>query len=74
VEIAGALPSVSFVVRAKGDSARLEDQVRSLLLGGNGVAVDAHSIQPYYARRVAAASGMTLTVEAREGEVEFKAA
>jgi histidine phosphotransferase ChpT len=74
VEIAGTPPAVSFVVRARGDSARLNDQVRSLLVGGNGVAVDAHSIQPYYARRVAAASGMTLTVDAREGEVEFKAA
>jgi len=74
VEIAGTPPEVSFIVRAKGDSARLADQVRSLLTGGNGVAVDAHSIQPYYASRVAAASGMTLTAEAREGEVEFRAA
>jgi histidine phosphotransferase ChpT len=74
VEIAGIPPSVSFVVRARGDSARLSDQVKSLLAGTNGVAVDAHSIQPYYARRVAAAAGMTVTLEAREGEVEFKAA
>jgi histidine phosphotransferase ChpT len=74
VEIAGTSPAVSFVVRARGDSARLTDQVKSLLSGTNGVAVDAHSIQPYYARRVAAAAGMTVTLEAREGEVEFKAA
>ena len=74
VEIVGTPPSVSFVVRARGDPARLADQVKSLLAGTNGVAVDAHSIQPYYARRVAAAAGMTITVEAREGEVEFRAA
>jgi histidine phosphotransferase ChpT len=75
VEIAGTPPNVNFIVRAKGDAARLTDQVRSLLLSGaNGVAVDAHSIQPYYASRVAAAAGMTVTAEAREGEVEFKAA
>jgi histidine phosphotransferase ChpT len=74
VEIAGTPPDVSFVVRAKGDSARLTEQVKSLLAGANGVVVDAHSIQPYYARRVAGAAGMTLTAEAREGEVEFKAA
>ncbi|MGH6804471.1 MAG: histidine phosphotransferase ChpT [Methyloceanibacter sp.] len=74
VEIVGTPPSVSFVVRARGDPARLADQVKSLLAGTNGVAVDAHSIQPYYARRVAAAAGMTVIVEAREGEVEFKAA
>lgn len=74
VEIAGTPSSVSFVVRAKGDSARLTDQVRSLLAGTNGVVVDAHSIQPYYARRVAAAAEMAVTAAAREGEVEFKAA
>ena len=74
VEIDGTPPDVSFIVTAKGDSARLTDQVKSLLSGANGVAVDAHSIQPYYARRVAAAAGMTVTVEARDGEVEFKAA
>ncbi len=74
VEIAGTPPAVSFIVRAKGEPARLTDQVRSLLSGTNGVAVDAHSIQPYYASRVAAAAGMTVTVEAREGEVELKAA
>lgn len=74
VEINGVPPAVSFVVTARGDSARLADQVRSLLSGANGVAVDTHSIQPYYAKRVAAASGMDLTAEAREGVVEFKAA
>jgi histidine phosphotransferase ChpT len=74
VEIAGTPPNVNFIVQAKGNAARLTDQVKSLLLGANGVAIDAHSIQPYYASRVAAAAGMTVTVEASEGEVEFKAA
>ena len=74
VEIAGTPPSVSFIVTAKGEPARLNDQVRGLLSGANGVEVDAHSVQPYYARRVATAAGMTVTVEAREGEVELKAA
>jgi len=74
VEITGSPPDVGFNVRAQGDAARLTDQVKSLLSGSNGVAVDAHSIQPYYARRVAAAAGMTVSVEAREGEVEFRAA
>jgi len=74
VEIEGTPPDVSFVVKAKGDSARLNDQVKSMLSGANGVAVDAHLIQPYYARRVATAAGMTVTVEARDGEVDLKAA
>jgi histidine phosphotransferase ChpT len=74
VEIAGRPPSVSFVVRARGDAARLADQVKSLLAGTNGVTVDTHSVQPYYTRRVAAAAGMTVTAEARDGEVELRAA
>lgn len=74
VEIEGTPPDVSFIVKAKGDSARLNDQVKSLLSGANGVAVDAHLVQPYYARRVATAAGMTVTVEARDGEVDLKAA
>lgn len=74
VEIAGAPPQVSFIVRAVGEPAKLADPVKSLLMGANGVAVDAHSIQPYYARRVAAAAGMALSAEFREGEVQLKAA
>jgi histidine phosphotransferase ChpT len=74
VEIAGAPPAVSFRVQAKGDAARLSDQVRTLLTGANGVMVDTHSVQPYYARRVAAAAEMSLEAGSGEGEVEFKAA
>ncbi len=74
VAISGTPPEASFAIRATGDAALLSDQVRGLLSGADGVAVDTHSIQPYYARRVAAASGMAVTAEAREGEVEFKAA
>ena len=74
VEIAGSPPAVSFVVRAKGEAAKLKEEVKSLLAGANGVVVNSHSIQPYYARRVAAAAGLTITAEARDGEVEFKAA
>jgi histidine phosphotransferase ChpT len=74
VEIEGTPPDVSFIVTAKGVSARLNDEVKGLLSGANGVAVDAHLVQPYYARRVATAAGMTVTVEARDGEVDLKAA
>jgi histidine phosphotransferase ChpT len=74
VEITGVPPSVGFLVRARGEPARLADQVKSLLMGENGVAVDAHSIQPYYARRVAGAACMTVTADMREGEVALKAA
>lgn len=73
VEISGDPPETVFIIKAKGEAARLNDQVRSLLSGANGLAIDSHSIQPYYASRVAKAAGMTVTVEAREGEVELRA-
>jgi len=74
VAISGTPPDVAFTVHAKGTAARLNDQVKTLLSGGDGGEVDAHSIQPYYARRVAAAAGMTVTTEAQDGEVTFRAA
>ncbi len=74
VEIRGEAPEVAFIVLAQGEPARLSEQVTSLLAGANGMVVDAHSIQPYYAGRVAAAAGMTITVETRDKEVELRAA
>ncbi|HUW74799.1 MAG TPA: histidine phosphotransferase family protein [Methyloceanibacter sp.] len=74
VEITGTPPDVGFTVRAKGTAARLNDQVAALLTGGNGGEVDAHSIQPYYARRVATAAGLALTTTVEGEEVTFKAA
>ena len=63
VEIKGEGPEVAFRVLAQGEPARLSEQVTGLLAGANGMVLDAHSIQPYYAGRVAAAAGMTVTVE-----------
>ena len=74
VEIKGEPPAVSFRCSPRASRRGLTEQVTSLLAGGNGVVLDAHSIQPYYASRVAAAAGMTVTVEAREKEVELRAA
>ena len=74
VEIGGTPPDVIFTVHAKGTAARLTDQVKTLLSGGNGVEIDAHSIQPYYAGRVARAAGMTVGTDVQGEEVTFKAA
>ena len=75
VEIAGNPPeAVSFTVRAKGKAARLNEQVTALLSGSNGVEIDAHSIQPYYASRVATAAGLSLTAQAEDDEVTLKGA
>jgi histidine phosphotransferase ChpT len=74
VEIKGEGPQVAFRVLAQGEPARLSEQVTGLLAGANGMVLDAHSIQPYYAGRVATAAGMTVTVETRDKEVELTAA
>lgn len=74
VEIAGTPEQPGITVRAKGDAARLEEKTLQLLSGTNGALPDARLIQPYYARRVAEAAGMTLAVETRDSEVELKAA
>jgi histidine phosphotransferase ChpT len=74
VEIVGQPPNVAFTVTSKGDAAKLNEHVTGLLAGANGAPVDSHSIQPYYANLVAQASGMALTVEAKDGEVVLKAA
>jgi len=74
VEINGEGPQVAFRVLAQGEPACLSEQVTGLLAGANGMVLDAHSIQPYYAGRVAAAAGMTVAVGARDKEVELKAA
>ena len=73
VEIKGEASAVSFVVRAQGEPARLSEHVTSLLAGVNGLTLDAHSIQPYYASRIAAAAGMTVSVETRDKEVGLRA-
>jgi histidine phosphotransferase ChpT len=74
VEIKSDAPAITFTVLAQGEPARLAEHVTSLLAGANGTALDAHSIQAYYAHRVAEAAGMRITVETRDKEVELKAA
>ena len=75
VEIKGEGPEVGLQGAArKGSPHACRSRSPSLLAGANGIVLDAHSIQPYYAGRVATAAGMTVTVETRDKEVELKAA
>lgn len=71
--ISGEGADVSYTVTATGKAARLGDQVTALLAGNAAQEVDAHSIQPYYAARVARESGMTVTTTVGEDEVVFEA-
>ena len=61
VEIKGEGPEVSLQgARARGARTPV-GAGHGLLAGANGMVLDAHSIQPYYAGRVAAAAGMTVS-------------
>jgi histidine phosphotransferase ChpT len=71
--ISGDSEDLSYVITATGKAARLAEPVQALLAGDAGGEVDAHSIQPYYASRVAQASGMTVTTESGEDEVVLTA-
>ncbi|MEM7191633.1 MAG: histidine phosphotransferase family protein [Pseudomonadota bacterium] len=71
--ISGDGADLTFTVSAAGKAARLSEQVTALLAGDAAGEVDAHSIQPYYAARVAAASDMTVKIEAGEDEVVIRA-
>jgi histidine phosphotransferase ChpT len=64
----------AFRVLAKGDAARLPEHAAKLLQGAAGATLDSHSIQAYYAARVAVAAGMNVRAEARGEGVELSAA
>lgn len=74
VSVTGGAADPAFEVRARGESVKTPEDLQTMLSGGNGKALDAHSIQPYYAVRVAEASGFALNVAEGEGEVSLKAA
>jgi histidine phosphotransferase ChpT len=67
--ISGDGGEVSYTITATGKAARLSEKVVGLLAGDFAGEVDAHSIQPYYAARVAQASGMAVTTTLGEDEV-----
>ncbi|MEM8744489.1 MAG: histidine phosphotransferase family protein [Pseudomonadota bacterium] len=57
----------AFDVRCSGQSARVPEVVEKMLSGANGEALDAHSIQPYYAVLIANEADMSLKAQL-EGE------
>lgn len=74
VAVSGDASNITFTVGGKGARAALNEQMKALLTGGSGIEVDAHSIQPYYASRVATAAGMSVAADSRDEEVAFTAA
>jgi histidine phosphotransferase ChpT len=58
---------IGFRVRASGLNARLPQNIADLLSGNQAPAVDAHAVQPYYARLLAGACGLHVAM-APDGE------
>lgn len=74
VRIAGDGSAPRFLVQCQGEGARLLEGLPELLSGGNGHAIDTHSVQPYLAGRIAAAAGMRVRVEKSGADVLLHAA
>ncbi len=74
VIIDGGPEDCNFTLTAKGQNARVSEEIRALLAGNSeSGTVDAHCIQPYYAGLVAEAAGMAVTVTAGENEIVIRA-
>ena len=65
--------SPAFEIRCQGDSARVPEVVEKMISGANGEALDAHSIQPYYALRIAKEAEMSLKAQMDGEEVMLSA-
>ena len=71
--ISGEGEDASFTVTATGKAAKLKEEVTALLAGEVPPEIDSHTIQPYYASRLAKAAGMSLDVRLGEDVVVLKA-
>lgn len=73
VNITGEGDATRFELRCRGEKAKVPDDLGALLNGGIDRPLDAHSIQPYFAIRLAKAVGMPLKVAVGEDEVTLTA-
>jgi histidine phosphotransferase ChpT len=79
VAVTGVVPmgdtaGAEFVLKAKGQNARVPAHVEELLAGGSETGgIDAHAIQAYYAGMVARAAGMGVTLSIEGDEVTVRA-
>jgi histidine phosphotransferase ChpT len=61
--VTGEGDAPAFEIRCQGDAARIPEILEQMLTGSNGHALDAHSIQSYYALRLAKTAGMSLAMK-----------
>jgi histidine phosphotransferase ChpT len=73
VSIAGEGDASSFELRCEGDSARIPEKLAEFMAGSTELALDAHSIQPFFTLRIARAAGMSLKVENDGSDIVFSA-
>lgn len=73
VSVTGEGDAPAFEVRCNGEKSRIPATFEQMLSGSNGTALDAHSIQPYYAIRLAKAAGMSLSVKTDGDDVVLSA-
>ena len=73
VSITGEGDAISFEVRCQGEFARIPENLAALMDGSGGLALDAHSIQPYYTLRIAKAAGMSFKADHDGSEIVFTA-
>lgn len=68
VTITGEGDTSAFEVSCSGDAARIPEILTQILSGNLDHALDAHSIQPFYTKRIATSAGMTLNAR-KEGDI-----
>ncbi len=73
VSVTGEGAAPAFEVRCNGEKSRIPETFEQMLSGSSGHTLDAHSIQPYYAIRLAKAAGMLLSVKADGDDVVLSA-
>lgn len=69
ISITGEVGAPSFEVLCKGEAARIPGDLEKMLSGTNDLALDAHTIQPYYTLRIAKSAGMALATKADNDNV-----
>jgi len=65
----GTTPATAFTLTAAGLNARVPQGLEAILAGGGPEhGIDAHSVQPYYARQLAEAAGMAISIRQEKAE------
>lgn len=73
VSILGEGDASSFEVRCQGDSARIPENLATLMAGSTDYVLNAHTIQPFYTLRISHAAGMSFKARNDGSDIVFTA-